>query len=702
MKNNRDIALRTWWVFALFAVLAVAVFVRILYVQIAQADRWKEYAVKIEQRIQDITPARGQIYSTDGSLLATSVPIYNLYWDSKAEGLKQDYLNQELDSLCMGLSRILGAQSAAYYKRDLLEARRLGRRYHPIHKKLSFTQMKELVKLPLMRRGANKSGFIFRQEEIRKKPFNQLASRTIGIDRETARVGLEEAYNDELAGQVGKQMMERIAGNVWKPASNEFIVVPREGIDIVSTIDIHLQDVAHTALERQLKQHNAAWGTVILMEVETGYIRAVSNLERDETSGHYYETYNYAIGETVEPGSTFKLASILALLDEGLVSLTDSIDRGQGVTEFYRRKMHDSDADEITESVLCVADVFAKSSNVGTALLVQKHFGNQPQLFLDKLNAFGLNESLGIRLKGEKAPRIYKKVGDKNWSGLSLTQMSIGYEVLQTPLQTLAFYNAIANEGRLLQPQFVEAYRRNGQTVDRAEPIVLKERVCKKSTIEAARSMMERTCLPGGTADYIFEKTSYKVAGKTGTARIAYPGGYYPNRYRASFVGYFPAEAPKYSCLVVVNDTKSGVYYGSSVAAPVFRELANKIYATVPEMSDYQQSQLAEEAKLPTSRNGVREHLERVYAGLGIKLDQNAEGNWVKTATGETSVALTDLAVAEGSVPDVRGMGLRDALQLLENSGLRVRVTGNGTVRRQSIEPGTAVSRGREIRIELS
>lgn len=688
--------------FALFAVLAVAVFVRILYVQIAQADRWKEYAVKIEQRIQDITPARGQIYSTDGSLLATSVPIYNLYWDSKAEGLKQDYLNQELDSLCMGLSRILGAQSAAYYKRDLLEARRLGRRYHPIHKKLSFTQMKELVKLPLMRRGANKSGFIFRQEEIRKKPFNQLASRTIGIDRETARVGLEEAYNDELAGQVGKQMMERIAGNVWKPASNEFIVVPREGIDIVSTIDIHLQDVAHTALERQLKQHNAAWGTVILMEVETGYIRAVSNLERDETIGHYYETYNYAIGETVEPGSTFKLASILALLDEGLVSLTDSIDRGQGVTEFYGRKMHDSDADEITESVLCVADVFAKSSNVGTALLVQKHFGSKPQLFLDKLNAFGLNESLGIRLKGENAPRIYKKVGDKNWSGLSLTQMSIGYEVLQTPLQTLAFYNAIANGGRLLQPQFVEAYRRNGQTVDRAEPIVLKERVCKKSTIEAARSMMERTCLPGGTADYIFEKTSYKVAGKTGTARIAYPGGYYPNRYRASFVGYFPAEAPKYSCLVVVNDTKSGVYYGSSVAAPVFRELANKIYATVPEMSDYQQSQLAEEAKLPTSRNGVREHLERVYAGLGIKLDQNAEGNWVKTATGETSVALTDLAVAEGSVPDVRGMGLRDALQLLENSGLRVRVTGNGTVRRQSIEPGTAVSRGREIRIELS
>ena len=702
MKNNRDIALRTWWVFALFAVLAVAVFVRILYVQIAQADRWKEYAVKIEQRIQDITPARGQIYSTDGSLLATSVPIYNLYWDSKAEGLKQDYLNQELDSLCMGLSRILGAQSAAYYKRDLLEARRLGRRYHPIHKKLSFTQMKELVKLPLMRRGANKSGFIFRQEEIRKKPFNQLASRTIGIDRETARVGLEDAYNDELAGQVGKQMMERIAGNVWKPASNEFIVVPREGVDIVSTIDIHLQDVAHTALERQLKQHNAAWGTVILMEVETGFIRAISNLERDEASGHYYETYNYAIGEAVEPGSTFKLASILALLDEGLVSLTDSIDRGQGVTEFYGRKMHDSDADEITESVLCLADVFAKSSNVGTALLVQKHFGNQPQVFLDKLNAFGLNESLGIRLKGENAPRIYKKVGDKNWSGLSLTQMSIGYEVLQTPLQTLAFYNAIANGGRLLQPQFVEAYRRNGQTVDRAEPVVLNDRVCKKSSIEAARIMMERTCLPGGTADYIFENARYKVAGKTGTARIAYPGGYYPNRYRASFVGYFPAEAPKYSCLVVVNDTKSGVYYGSSVAAPVFRELANKIYATVPEMSDYQQSQLAEEAKLPTSRNGVREHLERVYAGLGIKLEQNAEGNWVKTATGETSVTLTDLAVAEGSVPDVRGMGLRDALQLLENSGLRVRVTGNGTVRRQSIEPGTAVSRGREIRIELS
>lgn len=702
MKNNHDIALRTWWVFALFAALAVAVFVRILYIQIAQADRWKEYAAKIEQRIQDITPTRGQIYSADGSLLATSVPVYNLYWDSKAEGLKQEYLDRELDSLCIGLARVLGTHSAGHYKRDLLEARRLGRRYHPIHKKLSFTQMKELVQLPIMRRGANRSGFIFRQEEIRKKPFNQLASRTIGIDRETARVGLEDAYNDELAGQVGKQLMERIAGNVWKPASNEFIVVPREGVDLVSSIDIHLQDVAHTALERQLKQHNAAWGTVILMEVETGYIRAISNLQRDEGSGQYYETYNYAIGESVEPGSTFKLASIMALLDEGYVSLTDSIDRGQGVTEFYGKKMHDSDADEITESVLSVADVFAKSSNVGTALLVQKHFGSRPQLFLDKLIGFGLNKPLGIRLKGEKPPRLYTTVGEGNWSGLSLTQMSIGYEVLQTPLQTLAFYNAIANGGRLLQPQFVEAFRRNGKTVEVTEPVVLKERICKQSTIEAARVMMERTCLPGGTADYIFDKVSYKVAGKTGTARIAYPGGYHPNRYRASFVGYFPAESPKYSCLVVVNDTKSGVYYGSSVAAPVFRELANKIYATVPEMSRFQQAALAEETKLPTSRNGLREHLERVYSGLGIPTELNAEGNWVKTSTGEESVAMTDLNIAEGRVPDVRGMGLRDALQLLENSGFRVRVSGNGTVRRQSIAPGTAISRGREISIELS
>jgi cell division protein FtsI (penicillin-binding protein 3) len=273
---------------------------------------------------------------------------------------------------------------------------------------------------------------------------------------------------------------------------------------------------------------------------------------------------------------------------------------------------------------------------------------------------------------------------------------------MHTPLQTLAFYNAIANGGKLLQPQFVEATRRNGKVTNRTRPVVLRQQICSPKTIDLARQMMERTCELGGTADYIFKNTPYKVAGKTGTARIAYPGGYYQNRYRASFVGYFPADKPKYSCIVVVNDTKSGVYYGSSVAGPVFRELANKIYATKPELNDAGRFGEHAEPKLPVSRNGSREHLERVYTALGMPFVLNAEGEWVRTSTGEAHVELTDLTRDEGVVPDVRGMGLRDALQLLENAGLRVTIDGNGTVRRQSINPGSSIGAQREIRIELS
>lgn len=702
MKNSSDIALRSWGVFALFALLTLMVFGRVLYIQIGQADKWSTFAEKIEQRIQEIEPIRGQIYSTDGNLLATSVPVYNLYWDSQAEGIDREVFDQELDSLTIELSRTLGVKSPKGYKQELLEAQRLKRRYHPVHKRMSYTQMKRISKARFIRRGSNRSGFIFQSEDVRKKPFNQLAARTIGIHRDDRRVGLEDAYHEELAGQRGKQLMERIAGNVWKPASNEYIVAPREGLDIVSTLDIHLQDVAHAALERQLIQHNAAWGTVILMEVETGFVRAISNLKRDENDGAYYESYNFAIGESTEPGSTFKLASILALLDEGYVALSDSIDTGNGVTEFYGKKMHDSNSQDGGSGMLCVADVFAQSSNVGTALLVQRHFGSNPQAFLDKLEAFGLRDSLGIRLKGEKKPTLYSSVGEGNWSGLSLTQMSIGYEVLQTPLQTLAFYNAIANGGKLLRPQFVEAFRRSGRLISEVKPQIIRDRICSTRSLEMAREMMERTCEPGGTADYIFQNTPYSVAGKTGTARIAHSNGYYPNRYRASFVGYFPADNPKYSCMVMVNDTRSGVYYGSSVAAPVFRELANKIYATKPDLTDHNPIYLAEEHKLPTSRNGAREHLEVVFSQLGISANLMTESEWVRTSTGSDQVELNGVSWDEGRVPDVRGMGLRDALYLLENSGLRVIVEGAGTVKRQSIHPGTAIGGQRDIRIELS
>ena len=702
MKNQQEIATRSWIAYMLFAFIGLSVFGRVLYIQIAQADKWAEQAASIEQRVQDIEPTRGQIYSTDGSLLATSVPVYDLYWDSKANGLKQEDFLALVDTLCLELALKFDDRTASEYRQTLLEAQRLGKRYQKVVRKMSYTEMKEVKEFPLINLGRHRSGFIFERIDIRKKPFGTLASRTIGIDRYGSRVGLELAYNEELAGKTGKQMMERIAGNVWKPATDNYIVPPVDGVDIVSSIDIHLQDVASNELEKMLRQHGADWGTVVLMEVETGYVRAIANLAYDEEDDRFYESYNYAIGEAVEPGSTFKLASMIALLDEGHITLRDSIDTGDGVVEFYGEEMSDSGDEGYGK--IDAETVFEKSSNVGTALLVDRFFKPDPQKFLDKLGSMGLREPLGIRLKGEKDPKIYEKVREGNWSGLSLTQMSIGYEVLQTPLQTLAFYNAIANEGEMMRPLFVESFTKNGKTIEEVAPVTLKKRICSNSTIEKCRKMMEGVCEEGGTADYVFEKSPYKVAGKTGTAKIAYTGGYYRNRYRSSFVGYFPADKPKYSCIVVINDTKRGVYYGSAIAAPVFRGLANKIYATQLDLHENLGPDLllGDQTKLPVSRDGATEDLKVVYDGLGIATRLQGEATWASVSTKEDHVELNDRPQRRGLVPNVVGMGLQDALYILENAGLRVEVSGIGTVKRQSVTAGASLKNHRKILIELS
>ncbi|MCH2197576.1 MAG: transpeptidase family protein [Flavobacteriales bacterium] len=688
--------------FIAFALLAFAIFGKILWIQFAQADQWAQHAQSIEQRTQDIEPTRGQIYSTDGSLLATSVPVYNLYWDSKATGIDSITFVTELDSLCLQLSEKFQDRTPSDYRMDLLEARRLGKRYYRVVKKMSYTDMKELKTFSFIKRGRHRSGFIFERIDIRKKPFGELASRTIGIDRLGSRVGLELAYNEELAGKTGKQLMERIAGNVWKPATDEYIEAPVDGVDIISSIDVHLQDVASNELNNLLRKHNAEWGTVILMEVETGYIRAIANLTRNQDEEGYSETYNYGIGQSIETGSTFKLASLISLLEDNHVDLTDSVDTGDGVVYFYDEPMSDSHEDGYGK--ISVEQVFEKSSNVGTAILVDRYYKDQPQKFLDHLTAMGLRQPLGIRLKGEKNPFIYEKVREGNWSGLSLTQMSIGYEVQQTPLQTLAFYNAIANGGTLMRPQFVESLTRNGKTIETNDPIVLQERICSRSTLKKTWQMMQGVCEEGGTADYIFKDSPYRVAGKTGTAKIAYSGGYYKNRYRASFVGFFPAENPKYSCIVVVNDPRSGVYYGSAIAAPVFKGLADKIYATQLELHDNQEPELllGDQSKLPVSRSGAREDLERVFAGLAIPTSDNNESPWIETSTKEDHVALGAREQARGLIPNVVGMGLQDALYLLENAGLQVEVSGYGTVKRQSVPAGAAIRNHRRIRIELS
>ena len=422
---------------------------------------------------------------------------------------------------------------------------------------------------------------------------------------------------------------------------------------------------------------------------------------------NYSESFNHALGSAVEPGSTFKLASLMTCLESGNIQLTDSIDTGKGIAYFHGKPMKDSNWDQGGHGKISIKDVFSMSSNIGSALAVKQCFSVEPQKFLDGLQRIGITKPLDVNLVGEGVPQVYSTVGEGAWSGLSLTQMAIGYEVTQTPLQTLALYSAVANNGKLMKPVFVTETQRRGEAVDRFGPEVINERICSASTLNDCKIMMESACEPGGygTAANIFKKSPYTVAGKTGTCKIAQNGSYEDGRYRASFTGYFPAENPIYSCIVVVSDTKSGSYYGSTIAAPVFRDLADLIYATDPKFHEILDKPLLAENKrhLPTSNNGERSEVVYLYETLGINYkDESGVSDWVKVSTSKDTVRLTKREIVNQTMPNVQGMGLKDALYLLENAGIKVYYEGYGIVKSQSVRPGTPFSQASTIKLILS
>ena len=687
---------RIWVVFVVMTLVGMGVFARILTIQTVEHEQWEDRGEEFSASVRTIVPARGQILAEDGSLLATSVPVYDLRWDAKCEGMRWDMYDAYVDSLCLELGQALGKQPTDL-KSKFDNAIHRGHRGALIARNIPFTAFQSLRDLPFVKLGRYKSGLVFERKENRRRPFGKLAARTVGIDREHQRVGLERAWNDELAGVEGQQLSRKVAGNQWMPVTDEFLVDPVEGLDVVTSLDLHLQDVATNALEQQLRRHDAAWGTVIVSEVSTGFIQAIANLTRHEVGENtieYWEDFNHAIGTAVEPGSTFKLATLMACMEEGMAP-TDSVDTGDGQIYFHGKRMRDSNHKDGGHGTIPLTKVFEVSSNVGSALAVRETFGEQPQAFLDRLKAISVTDKTGLRYVGEAEPKVKTSVEDRGWTGLSLTQMAIGYEVTQTPLQTLALYNAVANNGRMMRPQLVVGLQKGSDLVKTYEPFVLNPRVCNSATLAACKDMMEAVCDPQGegTAQRLFADKPYTVAGKTGTARIATRNGYEQGRYRASFAGYFPSDNPRYSCIVVIADTKSGSYYGSTIAAPVFREVADLIYATDPAFHTLSRGPLAETQSLPASKDGDRKSLETLYASLGMKHSEGVTTDWVKVDTEDDEAQLQAMDLQESEVPDVRGMGLRDALYLLENAGLKVDYQGMGTVKSQSIAPGTPLQK---------
>ena len=698
---KKDILWRVYLVYFGILVFGFAIIGKIVYIQLKEGVELKAKAQTQELKAFDLEANRGNILDNKGSLLATSVPIFEVRMDVSSPHISDQQFRLKVDSIATGLSKILG-NSKQKTKSSLIKARNKGNRYFLIGRRVTYDQLKQIRTLPILRNGKYSGGLIAIQKTQRAKPYNELASRTIGyvIEKENLYVGLEGAYTDVLTGKNGKMVMRRINHGDWIPIHDENEIEPKDGLDIVSTINIHIQDVTENALLRELLNNEAFQGCAIVMEVSTGHIIAIANLRYDSTDAKYKETYNYAIGESIEPGSTFKLASILAALEDNKIKLTDSLYTGEGYTRYYNQEM--KDVHKIGNGRITVRDAFEQSSNVGISRVINESYKQEPSKFIDRLYSMSLNEPLGIKILGEGIPKIKHPSTKQTWYGTSLPWMAIGYELMITPLQTLTYYNAVANNGVMVKPMFVSAIKEGGAVIEKFDTEIINSKIASKSTIDSAQSLLEGV-VERGTAKRVFKNSPYKAAGKTGTAQIATKGGYNKRNYNASFVGYFPAEAPQYSMIIVINNPSAGKYYGGSVAAPVFRDVADNLYSTII-AAKFNSGISNDSITIPIPNKPVWAiDIVSIYANLDIKegVKFPVTGDWIKGKTNDKNIAFVDVAFNENIIPNVEGMKAKDAIYLLENYGIETSITGKGKVIRQSIKAGKPIKGNTSIILQL-
>lgn len=704
MNIRKSILKRVYLAFGLMVFGALAVFAKLLHLQYVDGEKWRNIADSLTIQERVVEAARGNIYSIDGSLLATSVPEYEIRFDAMSIPSEySDVFNSKVDSLASKLASFFKDKSARQYLVMLKEARNKKQRYMLIKRGVSHQDLKVLKTFPLFksfREGKKRfaSSMVAVRQNKRILPFKNLAARTIGYKNDEYRVGLEGAYGDYIEGKSGAQLMQRIAGGVWVPLNREAEVAPVDGSDIISTIDVNMQDMAQRALEKQMRISNADEGCVVLMEVQTGEIRAIANFTKDK-DGKYREKYNYAIAQRADPGSTFKLASYLAALDDGYIDTATKVDIGNGTYKVPSHTIRDSHAPK--KSIVTVKEAFEESSNVAVTKLINQFYGDNPAKFTSKLHSWGLHEPLGLQIPGEGIP-VVKTPKSKSWSKLSLVQMAYGYELLLTPLQTLTLYNGVANDGKLIAPLFVKEIRHLGNTVERFEARVINKQMASKEAIAKMKGMLEAV-MREGTGKRLTSPL-YTAAGKTGTAQMAdNHRGYGARRYQSSFAGYFPADNPKYSMIVVIRNPRNG-YYGASVAGPVFKELADMVYANDLKLHGTFASKQVNTAgmRVPLTLNGSKEASAKVYQALGLTaLNWNSisQGDSAKTQRG---VPFIEAQIKEGVVPNVKGMGLADAIFTMENAGFKTKVLGKGKVIAQSLAPGQRMKIGTNVVLDLN
>lgn len=695
--NSKETLIRVYWIYFLVLILAAGIVSRIFYLQFYEGAQLQLDAEKQIFVSKNITAPRGNIYASNEqkTSLALSVPRYRVYVDLVT--IRDQVFIDNIGSLSDSLSVLLPQRSSAEWNRVLNQKRKDGNRYFFISRGLNNDQIERLKAFPIFDLGKFKGGCIVTKTTKRVKPYGMLANRTIGYvveneGKSPILVGLEGAFNSYLKGQNGQMLMEKIRGNEWKPVNDDYSIEPVPGSDLYTSIDVNIQDVAESALHHQLKVQKAQKGCVILMEVKTGFVKAIANLSYNKKTDTYFETQNHAVGLASEPGSTFKLASLLVAIEQGKVKISDSVDM-TGRYQFYDKALTDGGK---VYGKNTVKNAFEKSSNVISKLIYDSYKSN-PQEFIDGLKSVGLHKKLGLEILGEGEPLI-KDASDPTFTGITLPWMSIGYELKITPLQTLALYNAVANNGVLLKPQFVKYIKKGSSIQAEYDPEILNSSICSKNTLSDLKEMLEGV-VERGTAKNI-KARGFKIAGKTGTSKIAQGSKGYGNKYQASFCGYFPSDDPLYSCIVVVQGPTKNIF-GSVVSGTVFKEIADKVYAH--EFSKENRKIDYKDLNYPFSRSGDKIAFKKAAELMKIPVDDKSKesSTWVSTRTAHDAIRTYSKKPIKGLVPNVIGMGLIDAAYLLEQSGLFVQPVGSGIVRDQSIVPGKKIIVGQKIILQL-
>ncbi|QIH38478.1 transpeptidase family protein [Flavobacterium sp. Sr18] len=664
--EDKYISYRIYLVAFVIFLMAIAIAVKLTNIQWVEGDYYRKLAKERTVRNFVIPANKGNIYSADGSLLATSIPNYEIRFDALAP--KVESFEKNVKSLSDSLATVLG-KPASFFENELRKARANKNRYYLIARNLSYTEYFKIKGFPLFNLGANKGGIIIEQETIREHPIGKIAERTVGYERTSNGEsldgkGIEWAFRKYLNGKDGKILKQKIAKGQWKPIRDINEVDPQDGYDVISTIDVYVQDIAHHALLKQLELYQADHGCVVVMETKTGHVKAISNLGR-ANDGTYYETTNYAVAESHEPGSTYKLADLMALFEDKKADTSTVYDSKGGVVVYSGKKVRDSHQGGYGK--ISLGRGFELSSNTVLVQAVYNAYKDEPSRFVNHLNNFGLNKTLGLSIKGEGIPYI-PQPSDKNWSNISLPWMAFGYGVHITPLQTLAFYNAVANDGEMVKPQFVSEIKEWNRTIKKYEKEVLIPRICSPQTISKLRAVLANV-VKKGTASKLYSK-DFSMAGKTGTAAVNYgKAGGVGKYYASSFVGYFPADEPKYSCIVVVHkpNTAMNNYYGADVAGPVFKRIAQKIFTDAPSTNEIKNL----DRKIPKQENN--------YDSYFVKSQKKQQ-----------------------IIPNLKGMSGMDAVALLGNLGMKVKVQGVGKVKKQSLEPGQNLVKNTTILLELS